>query len=296
VLKLIKIVLVLKLRELFLVVEYTQEELDNAYLSLSDEQKRVLDEHVKRGRKTRWLNAWAEKKGNVLTDEQLDNPDETMHALLDWILLDYEERLSVDPNLRCECGRALKRRYTVLHKGTGKTYKLGEIHFTQHTGLDPEIVRLIRKGLAKIDLERDEILSKVIEGWELPIKLPRLFKIPIDISALLNVSLPLLDRQVQRLQKMIVIGKHKNLIVSETPQVLYLSRDEFKSLVDRLKTKKITTGEARELFEFMKNHYDRVEEYGFDIQEIKKAATKALGYFSDRNIRWWLVEIESFRR
>lgn len=275
--------------------EYTQKELDDAYLSLSDEQKRVLNEHIKRGRKTNWLNAWAEKKGNVLTEEQLDNPDETMNALLDWVLLDYEERLSVDPNMRCECGRALKRRYTVWHKRTGNTYKLGEVHFSQHTGLDSEIVRLIRKGLAKIDLERDEILTKVLAGWELPIKIPRSIEIPVDISAQLNVNLPLLDRQVNRLQKMIVIGKFKNLVTPEKPHSLCLSRNEFKLLFDKLKAKKITSGEARELYEFLKNHSDRIEEYGFDVQEIKRAATKALGYFGDRNIRQWLVEVESLR-
>lgn len=280
---------------MFCVGVYTQKELSNAYLSLSDAQKKVLDEYVKRGRKTSWLNAWAEKKGSVLTTEQLENPDEAMNTLLDWVLLDYEERLSVDPNLRCECGRALKRRYTVWHRETGTTYKLGEVHFCQHTGLDPEMVRLIRKGLAKIDLERDEILSKVIEGWVLPAKLPKSLEIPADISAQLCVNLPLLDRQVHRLQKMIVIGKHKDLIVPKKSYSHPLSYDEFKLLLDRLKAKKITQGEARELYEFIQAYSDKVVEYGFNITEIKKSATKALGYFSDKNIRQWLVEIECLK-
>lgn len=275
--------------------EHTQEELNKAYVSLSDEQKKVLNEHVKRGRKTKWLNAWAEKKGIVLTDKQLEDPDETMNSLLDWILLDYEEKEYVDPNMRCECGRALKRRYTVWHKGTGKIYKLGEVHFVQHTGLDPEIVRLIRKGLAKIDLERDEILSKVIEGWKLPFKIPLFIEIPADISEQLNVDLPLLDRQINRLQKMIVIGRHKDLILKEKPQSQCFLKKEFSLLVGRLKTKKITSGEAKILYDFMKNNYDKIQEYGFDIQKIKQAAAKALGYFGDRNIRQWLVEIESLK-
>jgi hypothetical protein len=275
--------------------EHTQEELDKAYLSLLHEQKKVLDEHIKRGRKTKWLNAWAEKKGIVLTDKQLENTDETMNSLLEWILLDYEEKDYVDPNMRCECGRALKRRYTVWHKGTGKTYKLGEVHFVQHTGLDPEIVRLIRKGLAKIDLERDEILSKVIEGWKLSFKIPPFLEVPVDISEQLNVKLPLLDRQINRLQKMIVIGKHRDLIVKKKTQLPYLSQDEFSLVVGRLKTKKITSGEAKILYNFMKNNYDKIQEYGFDVQKIKQAAAKALGYFGDRNIRQWLVEIESLK-
>lgn len=275
--------------------EYTQEELNRAYLSLSDEQKKVLDEHVKRGRKTKWLNAWAEKKGIVLTDVQLESPDEAMSSLLDWVLLDYEEKDHVDSNMRCECGRALKRRYTVWHKGTGKVYKLGEVHFVQHTGLDPEIVRLIRKGLTVIDLERDEILSKVIEGWELPLKIPPSLQIPVDISEQLNVKLPLLDRQINKLRKMIVIGMHKDLTPKEKPQSQYLSRDEFSQLVGKLKSKKITSGEAKVLYNFMKNNHEKIQEYGFDSQKIKQAAVKALGYFGDRNIRQWLVEIESLK-
>lgn len=272
--------------------EYTRDELDKAYLSLSYEQKKVLDEQIKRGRKTNWLNAWAEKKGIVLTDEQLESPDDTMNVLLDWILLDYEERMTVDKSMRCECGRALKRRYTVWHKKTGKTYKLGEVHFPQHTGLDPEIVRLIRKGLAKIDLERDEILSKVIEGWQLDFNIPKSLKIPADILIQLNAGLPLLDRQINRLKKMIVVEKHKILTPVEKPQSLYLSRDEFAVLVDKLKQRKVNQREARELYEFMKNNNAMVQEYGFEIQKIKQSAAKALGIIGDRNIRQWLVEIE----
>lgn len=274
------------------IVEHTQDELDRVYLSLSLEQKVVLEDYVKRGRKTKWLNAWAEKKGIVLTDEQLENPDESMNSLLDWVLLDYEERDHVDLNMRCECGRALKRRYTVLHKGTGKIYKLGEVHFVQHTGLDSEIVRLIRKGLAKIDLERDEILSKVIEGWKLPLKIPKFLEIPMDISKQLSVDLPLLDRQISRLQRMIITSRYKDLAVKEKPKAAHPSRDEFSSLVGKLNNKKITQGEVKILYEFMKNNYDKIHEYGFDIQRIKQSAKKALGYFGDRDIRQWLVEIE----
>lgn len=272
--------------------EHTQEELDKAYLSLSYEQRKVLDEHIKRGRKTKWLNAWAEKKGIVLTEKQLENPDETMNSLLEWVLLDYEEKDHVDPDMRCECGRALKRRYTVCHKGTGKIYKLGEVHFVQHTGLDPEIVRLIRKGLAKIDLERDEILSKVIEGWKLPFGIPPSIEVPADISGQLNAKLPLLERQVNRMQKMIVIKMHKGLVIREKPRSQHLSKEEFALLVDKLKTKKITSGEVKTLYDFVKNNYNKIQEYGFDIQMIKQAAAKALGYFGDKNIRQWLVEIE----
>lgn len=275
--------------------EYTQDELNRAYRSLSDEQRRILDLQIKRGRKTNWLNAWAEKKGIVLTDEQLESPDDTMNVLLDWVLLDYEERMTIDKNMRCECGRALKRRYTVWHKQTGKTYKLGEVHFAQHTGLDPEIVRLIRRGLAKIDLERDEILSKVIEGWKLKFSIPKTLKIPADILIQLNAGLPLLDRQIKKLLRMMIVEKNNILAPEEINRSLCLSHDEFIVLMNKLKQKKINQSEARELYEFIKNNGMKIEEYGFDIQTIKRSAVKALGIIGDENIRKWLVEIEYLR-
>lgn len=36
--------------------KYSDEELNRAYLSLTDEQKNVLDEHIKKGMKTKWFS------------------------------------------------------------------------------------------------------------------------------------------------------------------------------------------------------------------------------------------------
>jgi hypothetical protein len=184
-------------------LEISQTELDKAYLSLTDDQKLVLDNHVKRGKKTKWLNAWAKKKGSILSEGELDDPEKTMDKLLEWVLVDYEESSSVNTNTKCECGRPLKYRYTVLHKETEKIYWLGIEHLKQHTGLSPDMVRLITKGLKEIDLERDEILTKVIDGWEFPNKIPKDLDIPHDINNQISVGLPLLDRQLVRLNKLI---------------------------------------------------------------------------------------------
>lgn len=130
-------------------VKLSASELKDTYDSLTPDQKRVLDFHVKRGMKTKWLNSWAEKLGSVLSEDDLSDPDKSMENLLEWILIDYEDNLVADGSIRCECGRALRHRYTLQHKPTGKLYKLGIVHFEQHTGLSPELVSLIAKGLKK---------------------------------------------------------------------------------------------------------------------------------------------------
>jgi hypothetical protein len=73
----------------------------------------------------------------------------------------------------------------------------------QHTGLDPETVTLIIKGLKEIDTERAGILSKVISKWKLPFVIPFDLEVPKDMQEQLRVNLPLLDRQIYRLDMMI---------------------------------------------------------------------------------------------
>lgn len=296
--------------------KHSQAELDEAYLSLMDEQKKVLDEYVKRGMKTQWLNAWAKKKGSVLAQDELDDPHKAMESLLEWELKDYEDKLRVDKNTCCECGRPLRYRYTVLHKKTGEIYKLGKVHFEQHTGLSPEMVRLISKGLESIDLERDEILSKVIDNWSMPMVIPLDLEVPKDMTEQLRVKLPLLDRQLIRLQ--IMIKQHlnegnrsnyfrssswgnkitpveskirDNVSADDLPLSGYISNIHLLNLYNKLITKKITADEAKELYLFVKNHSPELDDYGVSIGDIKNAVNKVLGHFGRGGVRDWLAEI-----
>lgn len=307
--------------------KYSDEELKKAYLSLNDEQRNVLDEHIKQGMKSKWLNVLAKNKGAVLTDEELENPEKAMDKLLDWVLLDYEDSLVINPETRCECGRALRYRYTVLHKSTNTIYRLGAVHFEQHTGLSPELVRLIKKGIAQINLERTEILSKVIEKWTLDFDIPSAVEVPRDMERQLSVNLPLLERQNIRLRHMINMYKkgiknkpEKNKIQKQpqnrqmsifsdynnrsssssvTPESnKYDERDldniDPGQLFLKLKSIRISAAEAHDLFLFIKYKNDQLESQGLNSNEIQSYATKALGKIGDKRIRKWLVEIESF--
>lgn len=288
---------------------YSEKELNQAYLSLSEEQRKVLDNYIKRGMKTQWLNLWAKKKGAVLDTKELEDPERAMESLLDWILLDYEDSLKVNENTRCECGRALRYRYTVKHKETGKIYKLGRVHFEQHTGLDSETVRLIMKGLKEIDVERADILSKVISKWTLPFVIPLDIEVPKDMLEQLRVNLPLLDRQVYRLD--MLIRKYyrdkypnkqnikktqpyisKSLIKTEISQIPDLSNVDIEYLYGKLKSFQITGEEAKQLYYFIKQNSGELDKHGFRIEDLKSMATRSLGKISNPNIRKWLVEIE----
>lgn len=288
---------------------YTEKELNEAYLSLSEGQRKVLDNYVKRGMKTKWLNLWAKKKGAVLADKELEDPESAMDSLLDWVLLDYEDSLTINPDTRCECGRALRHRYTILHKETGKIYKLGRVHFQEHTGLDPETVRLVMKGIKEIDTEREDILSKVISGWTLPFVIPLDLEVPKDMQEQLRVNLPLLDRQLYRLDILVrqhkqsnYIGKSsgsrvqpsakKSYVTTETGAVPDISDIEVKELLGKLRTFQISGGEAKQLYYFMKEKPEALISEGYKIEEVKTIATRALGKIGNTVIRKWLVEIE----
>lgn len=306
--------------------KYSADDFDRAFLSLTEAQKIVLNEHVKRGKKTEWLNLWAKKKGMVLTKEELDNPEKAMESLLEWVLLDYEDSFFVNPDTRCECGRALRHRYTIMHKETLKTYKLGIIHLGQHTGLDAETVRLISKGLKVIDLERSEILSKVLCGWELPFSIPEGFSIPEDMREQLRVKLPLLDRQLMRLSSMIIKQQSfktpskkvpqrkyeqisfisetsylcnntaaKNLSTAKADEEASLNFMEIVSLYNKLKSAVINAAEAKKLYLLISSTHSKLAEHCLELSDIKKAASSALGLISSPVIREWLVEIECLK-
>lgn len=287
---------------------YSEKELNEAYLSLSEGQRKVLDNYVKRGMKTKWLNLWAKKKGAVLEDKELEDPESAMERLLEWVLIDYEDSLTINPATRCECGRALRYRYTILHKETGKIYKLGRVHFQEHTGLDPETVRLVMKGIKEIDTEREDILSKVISGWTLPFVIPLDLEMPKDIQEQLKVNLPLLDRQVYRLSMMIrrhnqsnYRGKSsgfrpqpsagKSYITTEIA-VPDISNIDMKNLLGKLKSFQISGWEAKQLYYYMKEKPEALISEGYKIEELRAMATRALGKIGNTSIRKWLVEIE----
>jgi hypothetical protein len=276
----------------------SRELIEEAYKLLNQEQKIFLENYVKRGKKTQWLNSWAKKLGAALTEEELDDPEASMNKLLKWVLLEYEEAEARTGEMRCECGRALKYRYTIKNLETGKLYRLGIIHLQQHTGLNPELVREISKGLSKIDLEKDEILSKVLENREFPFNVPEGLEIPRDIKLQLNIGLPLLDSQEKRLKKLINdincrIDIKRNIDLVQLPKDnSIVDVDKVYEYIVKLEKLQISEGEILQLYKFIKDNISTLDKYNIDIKTIKRYVIKAEANIKNRNVRKCLIDME----
>lgn len=199
---------------------------------LTEQQRTFIKDHVKRGKKTIFANEMAKDKGLVLPN---DASIENIELLLDeWVLEDYIDNGFTNPDTPCECGRPLRYQYIVRHKSTNEIRRFGITHFEVHTGIPAEIVSAIKKGFAAIDYEMDELLSKIKDNWTLDttnLLIPEDFTYPNDISNHLENQVPLLDRQVQRLRKLVnELRDKRESTKQEVPDI----KEAFKWDLDRV--------------------------------------------------------------
>ncbi|MCJ8008311.1 DUF3895 domain-containing protein [Lederbergia wuyishanensis] len=182
----------------------SRSEKDSILDSLTPEQKEFIQHHVKRGKKTAFANVLAVDKGLVIPEHA--GLEEAEMLLDEWILEEYIDNGFVNPETPCECGRPLRHQYIVRHKGTNETRRFGIEHFKEHTGFSSEIINEIRKGFNIVDYEMDEILYKIQNRWELKQEIPFLpndFEMPKTFQTFLELGLPLLDKHVHELKKLI---------------------------------------------------------------------------------------------
>jgi hypothetical protein len=182
----------------------TVDERESLLSLLTDQQRTFILEHVKRGKKTIFANELAKDKGLVLP---IEASTEDIEMLLDeWVLEDYIDNGFINPETPCECGRPLRYQYIVKHKSTNEIRRFGITHFEEHTGIPAEIVSAIKKGFSVIDYEMDDLLSKIKSNWSLDDKelfIPDGFIFPKEIRNHLDNQVPLLDRQIQHLRKLV---------------------------------------------------------------------------------------------
>jgi hypothetical protein len=182
----------------------TIEERESLLSLLTEQQRTFILEHVKRGKKTTFANEMAKDKGLVLpTDASIED----IEVLLDeWVLEDYIDNGFINPETPCECGRPLRYQYIVKHKSTEEVRRFGITHFEEHTGIPAEIVNAIKKGFSVIDYEMDELLLKIKSNWSLDeenLLIPDGFIFPKEIRIHLDNHVPLLDRHIQYLRKLV---------------------------------------------------------------------------------------------
>lgn len=182
-------------------LHFSQSKRDQIRSELSDSQNDFLDNFLKRGKKTTFANEIAKSKANSKSKENI---------AADWELVDYLDAGSnwnVDSQLFYECGRKLRYQYVIRNLKTEDKRKFGVTHFEEHTGISPQLANRILKGFEEIDYELDEILLKIINGWNLSHAnlddIPESIEISKDIQLHIDNKMPLLDRQINRLKNQI---------------------------------------------------------------------------------------------
>lgn len=283
--------------------KYSDKEYTIAYLSLNDDQRDVLNYFIKSGYKTRWLYILAKNKGLIKSEDEIMSMSEVDFDILlknlEWDLINYVDYLSVNPDVRCECGRALRHAYTIKHNPTGKVYVLGRDHFQQHTMISPDDVKEIFKNFKIIDLEKTELLNKIIEhkDYNIDKKINKGFQVPKDMEMQIKVKLPLLDRQIKRLKntgafsdyyedirKKTEIEKIKKYqSYNETKTNLlqnnganYVHNDNvnvinFEDMISKLNTNTLTVEEAEIYKRYFIYHSSKINRMEFDRKRMRKA-------------------------
>lgn len=172
---------------------------------LTEDQRVYLLERLKRGKRTLFSNELVKSKGTYSGSEQ-----ELDREINDWEFIELLDGGLGNRPFRCECGMPLRYQYIVKNTETGEIKKFGKDHFEFHTGIPASVVKEIIKGFTQIDFELDEILYKVMNGWDQKVLSEAKamgLDLPQEVQDLLELDLPLLDRQINRVYRMILKEK-----------------------------------------------------------------------------------------
>jgi hypothetical protein len=175
--------------------------------NLTEDQRSFLLDQMKRGKRTLFSNELARSKGTYRGSEQ-----ELDREIQEWEFIELLDGGLGNRPYRCECGMPLRYQYIVKNTETGEIKKFGKDHFEFHTGIPASVVKDIIKGFTQIDFELDEILYKVVHGWDSVIlTMAKEFEInlPQEIQDHIILKLPLLDRQISRLSRMVYKEKEE---------------------------------------------------------------------------------------
>lgn len=179
----------------------TQAEVDQIYQNLTPRQKEFMDSYEKRGKKSKWLEALAKKKGIVVYENMSEQ--ELIEKVNDWVLIDILDGGEGNRPFKCECGMPLRYQYIVSHKSKEQIYKLGETCLENYTNLSSEIIRDIKKGFHVINLERDELLLKISKNYKTTLEKYKEIEIPNEFLEQVSFDIPLLNRQERILEKLL---------------------------------------------------------------------------------------------
>lgn len=177
----------------------TKQQLEKTMDSLTEEQKEFLDNRLKIRRKSQWLQILANYKGVDITDGM--SLEDIENKIDDWILIDCLDGGYKKRPYKCDCGQALRFQYIIQNKKEGEVRKLGEHCFEKYLSLPASVIKDVKSGLYTINLERDEILTKLHTRMFFPLSAFLHLNIPPEIVAQYEVGLPLTDNQIRYVEK-----------------------------------------------------------------------------------------------
>jgi len=222
----------------------SKKHLEETMNLLTEEQKDYLENRLKIRRKSEWLQILADYKGVDITTDM--NVDEIEDKIDDWILIDCLDGGYKQRPYKCDCGQPLRFQYIIQNKKEGEVRKLGESCFEKYLSLPASVIKDVKSGMYNIDLERDEILTKLRQKVFFPLSNYLHLKLPPYILEQYELGLPLLDRQIHLVEKI---------------NVRYKEEKKLSRLFDRLDSKqkayvsKMNQKDRRELLLSLENGF-----------------------------------------
>lgn len=187
-------------------IPLSQEERNDLLALVTKEQKDFLLNQLKRGRETIFGNFMLSEKVHAIKSADEIELLEDEQDVVDWKIVEYVDHGLGNRLGKCACGRSLRYEFTVQHTKTKKTITYGKDHLADFLNLNVRDINNVVYGLNVIDNELDEILLKIKDddyGYEILDELSDKINLPKDIKEHLEHHIPLLNRQIRRLSKII---------------------------------------------------------------------------------------------
>lgn len=170
---------------------------------LTAEQRIFLEYEMKRGRRTVFENVMRDEKITALKSVDIKLQEDEMNVV-DWLISDYDDFGPGNLGGRCACGRRLRYMFTIEHQITQKKIQYGKDHLSAFLNIEVNEIAGVINELDKIDYELDELLWKTENDeyyYEYYERLPDKTVVSESIKKHIDINVPFLDRQINRLNK-----------------------------------------------------------------------------------------------
>lgn len=184
----------------------SQKERNQLLALVTDQQRDFLMNQLKRGRETIFARfMMSEKVHAIIAADDIELKDDEQNVV-DWKIINYIDHGFGNRHGKCACGRSLRYEFTVQHTKSQKTITYGKDHLAQFLNLNVRDIDSVLNNIREIDYELDEILLKIKSkdyGYEILEELEGKVEIPKDIQEHVDRNIPLMNKHIRRLERLI---------------------------------------------------------------------------------------------